>query len=383
MKLESNWKEWLIIVVAWIVIFALEPLYVYYIHQTYDFEFSWIRVFSSWIHTAAFFILFIIHHFLLVPYIYKKRYKTYGIALTITLAIFIMFFTLCRHPFMPDPKDIHKKVAPTEMHVPTEMPIPAKAPMPQHVKQKHEPYDGPLAPPDMARILISVLIICVDLGIVAGLNEQKLRRHMLLMERQHLQQELQQLHYQINPHFFMNTLNNIHALVDLDQERAKRAIVELSQLMRYALYENNSLMVSLNHEIEFLNLYVSLMRLRFTDKVEIQCVLPTDAHEGLKIPPLLLATFVENAFKHGVSCLAYSFIHIHLWIDEEESTIKFRCSNSRHGMSSSNKDESHGIGLENVRKRLDIQYADKYRLVINDNIEDIFNVDLTLPKINS
>lgn len=98
----------------------------------------------------------------------------------------------------------------------------------------------------------------------------------------------------------MNTLNNIHALVDMDAGKAKRTIVELSKLMRYVLYEASNRTILLSREIQFLDNYIALMKLRYTGRVRIECCMPDEVPE-VQIPPLLFISFVENAFKHGVS----------------------------------------------------------------------------------
>ena len=137
------------------------------------------------------------------------------------------------------------------------------------------------------------------------------------LEHNNLQTELDYLKYQINPHFFMNTLNNIHALVDIDTEKAKQTIVELSRLMRYVLYESNNRLISLSKELQFLNHYIELMRIRYTDKVRIYVSFPTDTGE-VQVPPLLFVSFVENAFKHGVSYQHASFVSVCLQVVGEE-----------------------------------------------------------------
>lgn len=109
----------------------------------------------------------------------------------------------------------------------------------------------------------------------------------------------------------MNTLNNIHALVDMDAGKAKRTIVELSKLMRYVLYEASNRTILLSREIQFLDNYIALMKLRYTGRVRIECCMPDEVPE-VQIPPLLFISFVENAFKHGVSY-------------QEESFIRFLC----------------------------------------------------------
>ena len=120
------------------------------------------------------------------------------------------------------------------------------------------------------------------------------------LERQRLESELQYLKYQLNPHFFMNTLNNIYALVDLNTEQAKKTIIELSKLMRYVLYEANKNQISLEHEIQFLENYIALMKLRYIDNLNIRTEFPVVV-PCVQIPPLLFISLLENAFKHGVS----------------------------------------------------------------------------------
>ena len=192
------------------------------------------------------------------------------------------------------------------------------------------------------------------------------------LEHQHLQSELQYLKYQINPHFFMNTLNNIHALVDMDAGKAKRTIVELSKLMRYVLYEASNRTILLSREIQFLDNYIALMKLRYTGRVRIECCMPDEVPE-VQIPPLLFISFVENAFKHGVSYQEESFIRFFMSV--EDGRLAFRCSNSNHGRS---VEQHHGIGLENIRKRLRLLFGQDYTLSINER-DDSFNVLLIIP----
>lgn len=170
----------------------------------------------------------------------------------------------------------------------------------------------------------------------------------------------------------MNTLNNIHALVDIDTEKAKETIVELSRLMRYMLYESDKRTLPLSKEVQFLRHYVELMRIRYPESVRIELSLPEE-ESGVQVPPLLFISFVENAFKHGVSYQKDSFITVSLTLERRE--LLFRCSNSNFGK---NVDEHHGIGLENVRKRLQLLFGDEYTLAIS-NMEQRFDVLLTIP----
>lgn len=143
-------------------------------------------------------------------------------------------------------------------------------------------------------------------------------------------------------------------------------------MMRYVLYEANNAMVPLDREVEFLRNYIRLMRLRYTDDLKISVSLPNEV-PNRQVPPLIFITFVENAFKHGVSYAHNSFIDIALSIDDT-STL-FCCRNSR-----SEKTEGHkeGVGLNNVRQRLRLIYGESYALRITDD-DDTYNVSLSLP----
>jgi LytS/YehU family sensor histidine kinase len=171
----------------------------------------------------------------------------------------------------------------------------------------------------------------------------------------------------------MNTLNNIHALVDIDPEQAKRTIVELSKLMRYVLYEADKKLISLQREIDFINHYIALMRIRYTDKVKITTDMPQGV-SNIEIPPLLFILFVENAFKHGVSYQKDSFIDISIKVENDR--IHFRCLNSKHD--SEVMEEAGGIGLTNARKRLELIYGNDFTFeIMNEPLT--YEVNLELP----
>lgn len=175
----------------------------------------------------------------------------------------------------------------------------------------------------------------------------------------------------------MNTLNNIHALVDIDPEMAKSSIVELSRLMRYILYDGNKPTIPLSKEAQFISQYVALMKIRYADDIDIDLSLPEGHPEG-DVPPLVFVTFVENAFKHGISYEGRSFVKIRMEV--EGKTLKFSCVNSRHP--SRPADNSSGIGLENVRKRLSLLYGDKYSMKVVED-DDIYDVSVEIPLLRT
>ncbi len=171
-----------------------------------------------------------------------------------------------------------------------------------------------------------------------------------------LKSELQHLHYQLQPHFFFNSLNNIYSMVDVSPNQAKKSIHSLSKLMRYMLYETNMELVSLSKEIDFMRKYIDLMKLRVSDKTVVICKFPSE-ETGIKIAPLLFISLIENAFKHGVSASKESHIDVALSCDK--NTVSFKIENDNFPKKSDDKSGS-GIGLQNLEKRLQLLYVNKY-----------------------
>jgi two-component system, LytTR family, sensor kinase len=224
------------------------------------------------------------------------------------------------------------------------------------------------------KLVLGLLVISLNTAIRVTMkwyNDEQTRREA---EKEYLRSELTFLQNQISPHFFMNTLNNIHALIDINGKDAQLSIVKLSKMMRYLLYESNPDHATLKKEIEFLESYVDLMRLRIDEMVDIRFSVAV-RQDHVKLPPLLLIPFIENAFKHGISYQKKSFIHI--IIEESDQMIVLTCSNSVFNRKKF-QDPDSGIGLKNVTKRLDLLFGDSYQLII-DNQENEFKVKLTLP----
>ena len=236
------------------------------------------------------------------------------------------------------------------------------------------PNDAPPSPigPILMRIITGILLVLTNVGFKMFFHSRESEQRMIALEKENLDQQLQYLRYQINPHFFMNTLNNIHALVDIDPEQAKSSILELSRMMRYILYEGNKPTIPLTKETEFLRHYIYLMRLRYADTVKIDVDLPSECG-NCEIPPLIFVSFVENAFKHGISYEDESFIKVSMALENEK--LIFKCVNSRHG---TNSDQYSGIGQTNVRKRLDLLYGKNYTLHIDEG-EKEYDILVVIP----
>lgn len=180
-----------------------------------------------------------------------------------------------------------------------------------------------------------------------------------------LKSELQHLHYQLQPHFFFNSLNNIYAMVDISPDQAKTSIHSLSKLMRYMLYETDVESILLSKEIDFMKKYIDLMKLRVSDKTVVNYSFPIQ-ETGVKIAPLLFISLIENAFKHGVSASKDSLITIDMTY--EEDTVKFIIENDNFPKHTNDKSGS-GIGLQNLVKRLELLYPQKHKFktALNNN----------------
>jgi len=197
------------------------------------------------------------------------------------------------------------------------------------------------------------------------------QQRTLTLEKQKIEAELTQLRNQVHPHFLFNTLNNLYALIIKKSDAAETAILKLSSLMRYMLYESNADQVSLKKEIEYLKNYIDLEKLRFDTNVDIQFTNEVD--QEYEIAPFLLIPFVENSFKHGTNSTKKSWIVI--TISAIQNKLIMTTENTkRHGR---NEASVGGIGTQNVTKRLAMLYPNNYSLNI-ENKELSYKVTLSI-----
>ncbi len=208
----------------------------------------------------------------------------------------------------------------------------------------------------------SMFLVFFSVGLRVLERHSDIEKWQKELEKEKLNSELAFLKNQISPHFFFNTLNNIYSLISINQDDSQKAILKLSKLMRYLLYESEQGNTKLSNEIEFMNNYIDLMKLRMSEKINLSISFPEN-YEDKSIPPLLFIPFIENAFKHGISYREKSFIDISMTTNQD--SIYFRCLNSI-AKSREDSDSGHsGIGLENVSKRLNLLFPGKHDLKIN------------------
>ena len=312
----------------------------------------WNDIIHSWQSLVPLLILFLIHNLLILPFLTKKdqagKYHLFTVLLLVLFSASAITF--------------HQRYRPAEM---------VRRPLPEGDFSGKPPIK-PLSP-EATALLKGLLVIEANLAI--SLNFKSiLAEHIIKdLEREKLEAQLKYLKYQISPHFFMNTLNNIHALVDIAPGEAKESILNLSGLMRYLLYEGDKSTIPLKKEIDLLNQYISLMKLRFSDSVDVSFNASKEIPD-MEVPALLFISFVENAFKHGVSYQHESFIDISL--EYQGDRLLFNCRNSCPEEKSI--DEGGGIGITNSRRRLALMYGDDYKMDII-NRDNIYTVSVDIP----
>lgn len=198
-------------------------------------------------------------------------------------------------------------------------------------------------------------------------------KFILRLKNEKNQVELMHLKSQVNPHFFFNTLNNLYGLIEQDTHKAQQLILKLSDMMRYSIYEGQKDWVTLDDEITYLENYMDLHRMRYHKAIDIR--FDIDAEDrSIKIMPLLFIIMVENAFKHGVEKLRKdAFVHIRLKATTQ--IVDFVIENN---FDVEQLDGNDGIGLNNLKKRLELVYLNRHELEIPSNQAGIYKIRLRL-----
>lgn len=238
-----------------------------------------------------------------------------------------------------------------------------------------EPNEPPIA---NWMVPVSIFVLCIFFvgatsGLKFGRDWFRQRRESKDLANKQLASELKFLRNQINPHFLFNTLNNLYSLTLKKADNAPDVVLKLSELMRYMLYESNERLVSIDKELDYIKNYTALEQLRLGEKSDVHLSI-TGLVNNQKIAPLLFSPFLENSFKHGISAqVEKAWVVINLEI--EEDGLDFEVVNSKPKNPIDRK--VGGIGLSNVKRRLQLLYPDKHELVVTDK-EDSYNINLKL-----
>ncbi len=320
--------------------------------------FQWKYIFEAWIDLLPFVALLVVHTLFLLPVLLNKR--KFGKYAILTFILVCMFAGYTYVNFsnkmqrMPEPP-VQAEIQGVK---------PPLRPAPPIVRP---PFSPGVQGPVIFNTLFAVMILGCNLAIRLMFKHYNDMRLMEKLEKT-----------RISPHFFMNSLNNIHGMVEINPGKAQEMILELSGMMRYVLYESSSSCIPLHKEIDFISNYVALMRERFSkDKVDIALKIENGlCSENINVPPLVFINLIENGFKHGVNYSGHSFVEICL--SKMQDRLQLVCRNSIH--LSSNGTQGQGIGIENIRKRMDILFPDNYSLdMYTDNHNNTFTVKLTIP----
>lgn len=220
------------------------------------------------------------------------------------------------------------------------------------------------------RLIMIYLIVAIALAIKLSKYyfQKSIENSKIIQEK--LEAELKLLRSQVHPHFLFNTLNNLYSLALINSEKTAGAILKLSEILHYIIYDCNTPSISLEKEIKLIKSYIALERLRYGKRLKIDfCV--EGKYIDKMIPPMLLLPFIENAFKHGVSKrLNEAYIDVVLKAGEE--ILCFEVINTKAEKESQQSDEFHseGIGLKNVKRRLNLLYGNNYKLIINETFNE-------------
>lgn len=210
---------------------------------------------------------------------------------------------------------------------------------------------------------VGMMVFVAGLGaaIRTSLRWRETEERLMKAESEKTEAELKNLKNQLNPHFLLNTLNNIYALIAFNSDKAQEAVQELSKLLRHVLYDNQQTFVPLEKELDFIRNYVALMRIRLPQQVEVSVNLEAEPRGVWQIAPLIFISLIENAFKHGIDPTGDSFISISI-TGHTDGTVKCEIMNSNHPKSGQDKSGS-GVGLEQVSKRLELIYPGRYEWI--------------------
>jgi len=332
--------EWIIHVLIWVVLFALPAVLMLSRGGSFNELFL-----HSWTQLIALAIIFYLNYLFLLDLWISRKQKLLFIVINLVLLISLSYL---RNDLIMNFGDASRR-------------------------------PNGKAPPNFAfRLYLDFLIYLVPVAFAFAIESGKRILSIETVKKEadriKLQAELQHLKFQLQPHFFFNSLNNIYSLIDTDPSHAKTAIHSLSKLMRYFLQKSDEEKVSLYDELDFLTRYIELMKMRLTDKTTVTVQFPEQIPD-VQVPPLALISLVENAFKHGVSASRPSEINISVRSTDKE--IIFIAYNTNFPKNTEDRSGS-GIGLSNLQKRLQLLYPHhhQFETQIKDNI---FTVKLVFP----
>ncbi|MCG1035501.1 sensor histidine kinase [Polaribacter sargassicola] len=321
----------------WIIMFAISASQIYIKIGTipYDYFFRF----------CVFLIAFYLNYYIFVPKILLKKQFLYYIITAILFSILFIFLIEFVIPKPPHPQEN----------------------FPQNLENNYSIYRS------FPTLILLLLFFTLSTSIKLGIEWYKSEKEKVLIETQKANSELSFLKAQLNPHFLFNTLNSIYALANKKSENTTLSIVTLSELMRYTIYEASENKVSLKKEVDHIKNYISLQLLRLKDSSGVK--LNIHGNLNYKIEPLLLISFIENAFKYGTDFKGKTNIIIKITVKDEELHLYVYNTSTKHNT----KNQNSGIGLVNIKNRLNILYPNSHDLnILNEKNSYIVNLIIKL-----
>jgi CRISPR/Cas system CSM-associated protein Csm2 small subunit len=311
----------------------------------------------AWVPLIEYMIIFYLNYFVLTrKLLFKKKYFFYILVNVFIVLSFVWIIGQC-HAYL-------RQMDMEGRHIPP------------HGFGDHD-HDHP-HPPFITFILTDIVSFFIPIAFSIAMRSTeywiKTESEKKEIENKNLESELQHLRYQLQPHFFFNSLNNIYSLVEQSPDKAQEAIHSLSKLMRYLLYDVGRDKIELPQEIDFMKKYIQLMELRHNDNTIARFVFPDTKNTTYYVAPLLFIPIIENAYKHGISATQASHISFEMTIAGNQ--LFFVSRNTNYPKNRSDKSGS-GIGLNNLKKRLELIYPNKYELK-SSVANNIYSIELKI-----
>jgi len=379
--LRSKATTFFIHTAGWLVFLGFPLLFM---NRTQDSSSSTYFIILSpwyWLFCATYIVLFYLNAWYLVPqFVFKKRYVIYGgMVLLLLVCVYFLrpFDNLLDHNLRQSPRP---KAMLGALPADT-LSLDGKSlyfgPLPHQDMRMQDPLFKPVTTHaslniDMVGLFIFIMIMGLSIAVSTVEKWQVTEQKMIKAEAEKAHAELSFLKAQINPHFLFNTLNNIYALSVTDSKNTSASIMKLSNIMRYVTDEVVEDLVSLQSEVDCINDYIDLQRLRLGKKTILNFEV-TGAISNQRIAPLVLMTFIENVFKYGIS--KHEVAKINMKLDIDGSKLNFFCQNTIFDNGSSGKRK--GIGIANTRQRLNHIYPGRHKLEITKE-DDLFTVNLEI-----
>lgn len=317
--------------ISWLLIFGFPLIF---LNRDSE-QISWLELVKHLPVSLSCFVVFYANYLKLVPlYLFRERdgyFYLYNLLLIIAVSILLQIGIEFIHSAPPPPKEMRAEMPPPRwMFV-------------------------------VRDVIMLFFVATLGTAIRISTRWRKAEQQLIETEKARTEAELKNLKSQLNPHFLLNTLNNIYALILFNRDKAQEALQELSKLLRYVLYDNQEENVPLEKEFAFIQNYIALMRIRLPEHAKVDVQLTIDSGKSIQIAPLLFISLIENAFKHGISSTEPCFVFIYLR-GRNDGTVVCHIQNSNFPKREEDKSGS-GIGLEQVERRLELIYPNKYSWV--------------------